>query len=215
MNLRRALFQNAWRSAAILLAFTVIGTALLAFTFDKTRVIIERNEEEAKLALIHEILPQQLYDNDLMRDQVQLAPSEDLGTTRAEPAYRARLHGAPSALVFEATAPDGYSGKIKLLLAVRANGEVLGVRVVAHNETPGLGDYIDIHKSDWIRIFDRTSFARNPPQTWRVKKDGGTFDYVTGATITPRAIVKAVYKALKYYDKHGAALFAAPEKSTL
>lgn len=215
MTLRTALFQNAWRSAAILLAFTVVGTALLAFTFDKTRVIIERNEEEAKLELIHEILPKQLYDNDLMRDKVELPPSEDLGTTRSEPAYRARLHGAPSALVFEATAPDGYSGKIKLLLAIRANGEILGVRVIAHNETPGLGDYIDIHKSSWIRIFDRTSLARNPPSSWRVKKDGGTFDYMTGATITPRAIVKAVYKALQFYEKKGAALFAAPAKSAV
>jgi electron transport complex protein RnfG len=114
-------------------------------------------------------------------------------------------------MVLEALAPDGYSGDIKLLVAVSTNGELVGVRVLAHKETPGLGDYIDIGHSDWIRKnFDGQSLAKTPDDGWRVKKDGGRFDYMAGATITPRAVVKAVHKALKYFVAHRDELFAAP-----
>jgi electron transport complex protein RnfG len=113
--------------------------------------------------------------------------------------------------VLEATAPDGYSGDIKLLVAVRADGELVGVRVLVHKETPGLGDYIDIGRSDWIKKnFDGQSLAKTPDEDWRVKKDGGHFDYMAGATITPRAVVKAVHKTLQYFAAHRATLFAAP-----
>ena len=112
--------------------------------------------------------------------------------------------------MLEAIAPDGYSGKIDLLIAIQTNGELAGVRVVAHNETPGLGDYIDIAKSDWIKQFDHASLAKYDAQAWQVKKDGGRFDYMSGATITPRAVVKAVHKALRYYEQHGSEIFAQP-----
>jgi len=112
-------------------------------------------------------------------------------------------------LVLEAIAPDGYSGKITLLIAI-VNGELAGVRVVSHNETPGLGDYIDAAKSDWIKQFDHASLTHPDSSAWKVKKDGGRFDYMTGATITPRAVVKAVHKALRYYEQHGAEIFSRP-----
>jgi electron transport complex protein RnfG len=201
--------KNASRTAAILIAFTVAGTALLAYTFEITRDRIAASEEREKLALITQALPPTLFDNDLVADTVQLPPTEALGTTTPSLVYRARLKGEPAALVFEATAPDGYSGKIKLLVAVRANGELAGVRVVSHNETPGLGDYIDVAKSDWIKIFDGASLAKIRPDDWKVKKDGGQFSYNSGATITPRAVVKAVHKTLLYFDKEGGPLFAA------
>lgn len=205
-----SIIRHSLRTAAIMLCFTVAGTALLAYTFSMTRNIIDHNEELAKLASINQALPHNLYDNDIINDMVMLQPSEDLGTDRATPAYRARIKGQPAALVLEAIAPDGYSGKISMLIAILANGEIAGVRVVAHNETPGLGDYIDIAKSEWIRIFDHTSLARYPDTGWKVKKDGGAFDYMTGATITPRAVVKAVHKALLYFDKHEKEIFAQP-----
>lgn len=200
---------NALRTAATLIVFTAIGTGLLAYTFNLTKGNIAASETQAKRDLIGQALPQNLYDNDVVRDVVQLAPTPELGTTQTSSAYRARLRGEPAALVLEAIAPDGYSGKIKLLIAIQANGEVAGVRVVAHNETPGLGDYIERAKSDWIEQFAHTALSQGDT-AWKVKKDGGRFDYMTGATITPRAVVKAVHKALRYYDQHSREIFARP-----
>jgi len=202
--------KNSIRTALTLLAFTVLGTGLLAYTFDITKGNIAKSEEEAKLALINQALPNTLYDNAIVNDVTLLPPTPELGTTRPTAAYRARLNGAPSALVLEAIAPDGYSGKITLLIAIRANGELAGVRVVSHHETPGLGDYIDAAKSDWIKQFDHASLTHPDSSAWKVKKDGGRFDYMTGATITPRAVVKAVHKALRYYEQHGAEIFSRP-----
>jgi electron transport complex protein RnfG len=196
------------RTALTLLAFAVIGTGLLAYTFDLTRAPIEKSEEEARLALMMQVVPQTAFDNDLLRDIVTLAADPLLGTQGETVAYRARLKGEPAAVVLEAIAPDGYSGKIKLLVAIRADGAVSGVRVVAHKETPGLGDYIEIARSAWIRHFDGKALASETDESaWQVKKDGGQFDYMAGATITPRAVVKAVKKALQYYAAHREQLF--------
>jgi len=200
---------NALRTAATLIVFTAIGTGLLAYTFDLTRGNIAQSEAQAKRELIEQALPKQLYDNDVVLDVVQLDPTPELGTTQPSNAYRARLGGAPAALVLEAIAPDGYSGKIQLLVAIQANGEIAGVRVVAHNETPGLGDYIDSAKSAWIEQFDHATLGPDAA-AWKVKKDGGRFDYMSGATITPRAVVKAVHKTLRYYEQHGREIFARP-----
>jgi len=202
--------KNSARTALILVAFTVLGTAILAYTFDVTRDVIAASEEREKLALITQALPPALFDNDITGDVVRLPPTEDLGTTEPSLVYRARLRGEPAALVFEATAPDGYSGRIKLLVAVRMNGELAGVRVVSHNETPGLGDYIEAAKSDWIRTFEGASLTKIRAEDWRVEKDGGRFAYRSGATITPRAVVKAVHKTLIYFDKEGGPIFARP-----
>lgn len=202
--------RNALRTAGILIVFTLLGTALLAYTFKITRGIIAASEEREKLALITQALPPALFDNDVIADAVQLPPTEELGTTEPSRVYRATLKGEPAALVFEVTAPDGYSGKIQMLVAIRANGELAGVRVVSHNETPGLGDYIDIAKSQWIRVFEGKSLANVRPDGWKVKKDGGEFPYNSGATITPRAVIKAVHKALMYFDKEGGPIFARP-----
>lgn len=200
--------SNALRTALILLAFAILGTGILSYTFELTRGIIAASEEREKLALITQTLPSALFDNDILADAIQLPPSEALGTTEPSLVYRATLHGAPAALVFEAVAPDGYAGRIRLLVAVKANGEVAGVRVVSHNETPGLGDYIDASRSDWIRVFEGTSLSKIPPLQWKVQKDGGVFPYRAGATITPRAVVKAVQGVLTFYEKEGPALFA-------
>jgi len=202
--------KNSIRTALTLIAFTVVGTGLLAYTFDISKDKIALNEEQAKLDLINQALPNALYDNAIVNDVAMLPPTPELGTTRPTAAYRARLNGVPSALVLEALAPDGYSGKITLLLAIRANGELAGVRVVSHKETPGLGDYIEAAKSDWIKQFDHASLVQPDSKAWKVKKDGGHFDYMTGATITPRAVVKAVHKALRYYEQNGAEIFSRP-----
>ncbi len=191
-----------------MLAFVVLVTAVLALTYDKTHELISKSEAEEKLALINQVFPSGISDNDIIHDTMEIAPNALLGNTAPVTAYRARLGGKPAAVMIEATAPDGYSGKITLLIAILANGEISGVRVISHNETPGLGDYIDIAKSPWIRIFDHASLDSVPDAAWHVKKDGGKFDYMTGATITPRAVVKAVHKALEYFAQNRASLFA-------
>lgn len=206
--MRRTLAKASLHTAANLLFFALIGTSILAVTYNQTHDQIAQSIEAEKLKLISQIVPQASFDNDIIKDTLDIAPDALLGTGKTTTAYRARLRDQPSALVLEAVAPDGYSGKISLLVAIRANGEIAGVRVVAHKETPGLGDYIEIGKSNWIKGFDGISQARYQDADWKVKKDGGQFDYMAGATITPRAVVKAVYKTLQYFAQHRDALFA-------
>ena len=137
-----------------------------------------------------------------------------LGTSEPVAVYRARKAGQPVALVISPIAPDGYNGSIKLLVGINSDGTLSGVRVVGHRETPGLGDAIDESRSGWIHIFDNKSLGNPLPERWKVKKDGGDFDQLTGATITPRAVVKAVRQALLYYRDNQEALFAVngPDK---
>ncbi len=202
--------QVTLRTALNLLIFAVIGTALLAFTYNATKDNIAKNEEQAKLKLIGQILPASAYDNDILLDTLSLEATPELGTVEPTVVYRARKAGAPAAAVFEAAAPDGYAGRIKLIVSVYASGEVAGVRVVSHNETPGLGDYIEIARSPWIEVFGGKSLANTADKEWKVKKDGGVFEHTSGATVTPRAIVKAVHKALGYFGQNKDKLFANP-----
>jgi electron transport complex protein RnfG len=201
-------------AALNLLAFTIVGTAVLAYTFSLTKAPITKSEEAEKLKLITQLLPHSMFDNNVVRDEITLQTDPLLGNEPDRHAYRARLHGQPSAVLLETVAPDGYGGKIFLLVGVNTQGEIIGVRVISHNETPGLGDYIDAAKSNWIKGFDGLSDAKYTPEDWQVKKDGGKFDYMAGATISPRAVIKAVHKALEYFDAHRDTLFApaAPAK---
>lgn len=203
--------RSTLQTAANLIFFAIIATAILASVFFMTHDAIVKSEEAEKMKLITQIVPPSLFDNDVIQDKLSVAPSPLLGTEDVTIAYRARLQGEPSAVVLESIAPDGYSGKIFLILAVRANGELAGVRVVSHKETPGLGDYIELPKDPWIKGFDGKSRAVYKDEDWKVKKDGGQFAYMAGATITPRAIVKAVNKALIYYAENREQLFAANE----
>ncbi|HZV97843.1 MAG TPA: electron transport complex subunit RsxG [Methylophilaceae bacterium] len=204
------IIKHALFTAGILTVFTVIGTAMLAGTFETTKAPIAKSEREAKLQLLAQVLPAELHDNDLLSDAVELPPAELLGQHKVSTAYRARLKGEPSGVILEAVAPDGYSGEIKLLVGIKADGALSGVRVLAHKETPGLGDYIDLAHGNWIKNFDGLSLAKLSAEGWKVKKDGGQFDYMTGATITPRAVVKAVHKALLYFGSQGDTIFTAP-----
>jgi len=205
-----SILRHASASAGILTAFAVVGTALLAATYLVTRPIIAETEKQAKLALIAQILPATLYDNDLLKDSALLPPVRELGNSEPTPVYRAVKEGKPSAAVLEVIAPDGYSGKIRMIVAIKADGEVSGVRVVTHNETPGLGDYIEIAKNSWIRIFEGKSLSKFTDQEWKVKKDSGKFEHMAGATVTPRAVVKAVHKSLKYFATNQDRIFSLP-----
>jgi len=197
----------------ILLLFAVIGTSMVAYTFEQTREQISANERATLLRKLHRLIPADQYDNVLLEDTVTARDDALLGSDEPVMVYRARNNGEPVALVIAAIAPDGYSGSIKLLVGINVDGTLSGVRVVTHRETPGLGDAIDESRSDWIRIFDGKSLQSPDLSRWAVKKDGGDFDQLTGATITPRAVVKAVRNALLYYRDHQEALFAPADEA--
>ncbi len=203
-----SIFRHAIKTAATLTVFAFVGTAMLSYVFTITRAPIEASEAEAKLALFNQIMPQEQFDNDILKSTVPVPPDELLGTHSITIANIAKLNQQPAGVILEAIAHDGYSGDIKLLIAFKVDGTISGVRVLTHKETPGLGDYIDIAHANWIKLFDNESLAKTPAQQWQVKKDGGKFDYVAGATITPRAVVKAVFKASQYFEKNKQVLLA-------
>lgn len=202
------IIKHALKTAIAMLAFAFVGTLMLAYVFIATRPPIEASEKEARLALFKQILPAKNYDNDLLSSQVVIEPNDLLGNSLPSVANVATFQQQPAGVILEAVAHDGYSGDIKLLIAIRADGSVSGVRVLAHKETPGLGDYIDIAHGNWIKLFNDESLQKTPVNKWQVKKDGGQYDYMVGATITPRAVVKAVLKALQYFEMNKQTLFA-------
>lgn len=204
--------RMAVRTAIILFLFVVVFTGLLSTAYLSSKPAIDAAAIEEKMKLIDEVLPRNLYDNQLLGDTVQLPPLQALGLDEASTAYRARRNGVTSALVLEAVAPDGYSGKIRLLMAIAADGALIGVRVTQHRETPGLGDYIEPKKDKnkarpWITQFNGVSLTSLGERGWHVRKDGGQFDSVAGATVTPRAIIKAVHKAARYVAEHREELY--------
>jgi len=202
------LFTHMLRTAALLGVFALISTWLVAITFDVTEDPIAASEKKALLRNLHELIPTTIHDNDLFTDVITVQDLLLPGINKPQRVFRARLNDKPAALAIESVAPDGYSGNIFLLIAIRYDGSLLGVRVSKHKETPGLGDAIDIERSDWVLDFNNKSLSNPIEKSWRVEKDGGEFDQFTGATITPRAIVKAVHRTLQYYQQHRDSLFA-------
>lgn len=206
-----SLLKHMLRTALLLGIFAVIGTGLVTYTFKATEQPIIESQRAALLRSLHALVPPASHDNDLFTDIIQVSDTR-LGSERAMRVFRARQKDKPVAVVMEAVAPDGYSGNIFLLIAIRYDGELLGVRVSQHRETPGLGDAIDVERSDWIHGFVGRSLDNPSASGWRVKRDGGEFDQFTGATITPRAVVKAVFNAVQYYQAQGDTLYAKGEQ---
>ena len=203
----------AVRTAAILFVFVIVFTGLLSGAYLWTKPAIEASATEEKMKLVNEVLPASEYDNALLTDTLSLPPTPELGLADSSTLYRARKAGQPVAAVFEAVAPDGYAGKIRLIIAIRADGQVAGVRVTQHRETPGLGDYVETKKDKnkahpWITQFTNMSLAKFNDKAWKLKKDGGNLEYHAGATVTPRAIAKAVLKAVKWAETNRNQLFA-------
>ena len=205
----------ALRTAGVLLVFTLAFTALMAGMHSVTAPRLAASALEQKRKLIGEVLPPDRYDNDLLADRILLAPQTALNTEGTTQVYRARHNGQPVAVVFEAAANDGYSGRIELLIAVGADGRMVALRVTQHKETPGLGDYIDPRKDrnkarPWITQFDHVGFADIAPARWRVRKDGGQFDQMNGATISARAVTNASREALAWATPRLPMLFDLP-----
>ena len=210
------LLHKSGSAALVLGLFALVGTGLVAIVHGTTADRIADNERQALLHGIHALVPPTEIDNDPLADTIELTAPEAFGNQQPVTVYRARKGGREIAVIFTVVTPDGYSGAIRLLVGIRADGRLAGVRVVAHRETPGLGDKVEARKSDWIRDFDNRSLRDPDSDGWAVKKDGGVFDQFTGATITPRAVVAAVHRALSYYATHREAMFlvAQREEST-
>ncbi len=203
------ILKHTAKTALTLVLFTIAFTTLMSYVYYLTKAPIAASEEAARKALFRQIVPENMYDNAILEDSIKVEPNELLGNKRAKTVYRARINNRPAAVILETIAPDGYSGVIKLLIAIKYDGTISGVRVLAHKETPGLGDYINIAKTEWITLFNDESLKKTSSNYWQVKKDGGKFDYMAGATITPRAVIKAVYKTLQYFKMNKEALFVA------
>lgn len=205
----RGTLAQMLRAGGVLGGFGLVAAAVLGGTWTLTADRIRAAEQQRLLRQLEEVLPVGAYDNDVANDTLQVT-SAALGPG-ARTVYRARSNGQPVAAVISAVAPDGYSGPIALLVGVAHDGRITGVRVSAHKETPGLGDKIDLTRSDWVLDFDGRSLLDPGPREWGVRKDGGIFDQFSGATITPRAVVKAVHRSLQYFAEHRETLFARVE----
>jgi Na+-translocating ferredoxin:NAD+ oxidoreductase subunit G len=202
--------RSMLRAAGILAGFAVAGALLVALTWERTEERIAENERAYLLRTLADVLPEDGYDNAVHEDFIAVTDRELLGTDAPVTVYRARLRSQPVAVVMTPVAPGGYSGPIRLLVGILADGTVSGVRVVSHRETPGLGDKIEVERDDWILGFDGRRLGDPLRERWAVRRDNGLFDQFTGATITARAVVSAVRDALLYFEAHRDLLFAAP-----
>ncbi|MEZ9014364.1 electron transport complex subunit RsxG [Vibrio splendidus] len=201
---------NAIKKNGLVLAiFACASTGLVAVTHYLTKDQIKQQEQAQLLSVLNQVIPHDLHDNELF-SACTLVEAEELGTEQAMPAYIATLNGEPSAIAIEAIAPDGYNGAIKVIVGMKIDGTILGTRVLSHRETPGLGDKIDLRVSDWILSFAGKQVTESNLDRWKVRKDGGDFDQFTGATITPRAVVKSVKHAVQYVNQNNQALLAQP-----
>lgn len=186
----------------ILAGFALIASVLLGVTNCSTESTIQQRLDEDLKKSLEEVVPAALYDNDMLKDTLTI-PSANYNIGANETTvYIARKSGQVSAVCFKFTAPDGYSGAINMIMGIDRNANILGVRVLSHKETPGLGDKIEVAKSDWILNFVGRSLENLSKQQWAVKKDGGEFDQFAGATITPRKSVQAIYRGLQLFKAH-------------
>ncbi len=189
------------RNGLLLGAFAMLTTAIIAATQLGTKDRIAEQIRQAREKALLEIVPRDRHDNQMLNAQFDVNDQDLLYLNEGSSGFIATRAGDMQAVILPVIAPDGYSGKIELLVGVNVDGSVAGVRVVQHAETPGLGDKVDLKKSDWILSFNGRSLTDPVPERWTVKKDNGEFDQFTGATITPRAVTSAVYNALLYFQK--------------
>jgi electron transport complex protein RnfG len=194
--------------AGLLGGFALVAAALLVMGDMATRDAIEQRRAEDLLASLSQVIPGDLHDNDLLADAVTIDGADGELTV-----YRALTGLDVKAVAFE-TVGRGYAGPIRVLLGIGTDGRVLGARVLAHTETPGLGDKIEVARDDWILAFDGRSLDDPPLERWAVEKDGGDFDQFSGATITPRAVVGAVKDGLELFAANRDALSASAVRQT-
>lgn len=197
------------RNAFILAVFAIICTACVSIISQLTNPIIAQQEQNALLKTLNQLIPVESYDNDILSSCFTVN-DELLGEGLPQPVFIAKKNNQPISLMIEASTFRGYSGEITLAIGINKSGQLSGVRVLHHTETPGLGDKIQSNKTDWLLSFNGKTYQKSEQQRWDVKKNGGDFDAFTGATITPRAVVLAVKDALIYFEKNKQKLFNHP-----
>ena len=202
-------FKKISITASAMIIFSLIASTALSISYFITKSPIDQSDAKAKRVFLNQVIPANLYDNNLVKDTISIEPNPLLGNKKNIDVFRAKKNNRVIAVIIEVIAPDGYSGEIKTLVGIDQENKILGVRVISHKETPGLGDYIEIDKSQWIKNFDLMSLEKISEKKWAVKKDGGDFDYVSGATITPRAVIKSTYKCLLFSKENKKRLFAS------
>ncbi|MEP0202472.1 MAG: electron transport complex subunit RsxG [Halioglobus sp.] len=195
------------RNSLLLALFAVVTTLLIAGTYLQTRDRIALSQRQAEERALLEIIPAGRHNNSMLDDTLPIGAGT-LGLREDKQIYLARQNGETIAVIIPATASDGYSGDIDMIIGVNRDGSVAGVRVLSHKETPGLGDKVDLKKSDWILDFNGRSLTNPDQAEWAVKKDKGVFDQFTGATITPRAVVGTTLNVLQYAKAQHETLFA-------
>ncbi|OBT13073.1 electron transport complex subunit RsxG [Vibrio sp. UCD-FRSSP16_10] len=195
------MFKTIQRNGLVLAMFACLTTGVVSITHLLTADKIKAQQISQLQGQLNQVIPTNLHDNELYANCVDLN-NLALGSQENMPAYIATIDGKPTAVAIETIAPDGYSGAIKLLVGVDLQGKVLGARVLSQHETPGLGDKIDLRVSDWILAFADKIITADNHNSWKVRKDGGQFDQFTGATITPRAVVKAIYNTGLYFTQN-------------
>ncbi len=196
------------KNSLILGGFALVTASVLSMTHQGTKQQIAEAERAAAQKALFEVVPEDRHNNDLL-NSTRPIPSEfwdELGLDSDSELYIAQQDGVAQAVILPAVAPDGYSGDIKMIIGINLDGSVSGVRVLSHSETPGLGDRLELAKSSWILNFNGKSLDNPELDRWQVKKDGGDFDQFTGATITPRAVVQQVKKALIVFTENRGAL---------
>ena len=197
------------KNGLTLAIFACATTGLVALTQYLTKDQIKIQEQQQLLSVLNQVIPENMHDNALTQ-ACTMVTSPDLGTLRAMPAYLATKNGEPTAIAIESIAPDGYNGEIKVITGIDNQGNILGTRVLNHQETPGLGDKIDLRVTDWILSFTGKQVTENNWNSWKVRKDGGDFDQFTGATITPRAVVKVVRNTVNYVNQSREDILSQP-----
>ncbi|TEW47686.1 electron transport complex subunit RsxG [Psychromonas sp. RZ5] len=196
------------RNAMLLGLFAVICTGAIAVINLVTKPLILKQEQIALQNNINELITIDRYDNNIIDTCFLVVDENLLGNNTPKQVYVATKNDQPVAALIQTSTLKGYSGEIKLLVGIDSHGEITGVRVNSHTETPGLGDKIQTNKSDWILSFDGKTYQAEQDKIWDVKKDGGNFDAFTGATITPRAVIHSVKDALIYFQKNKQQLFS-------
>jgi len=201
--------QSITRNSVLLGVFALGTTLLISGTYQLTKDRIAEEQRKAEEKALLEIIPASRHNNSMLDDTIPVdASTSGLDLRKAKQIYQAKQDGKAVAAIIPVTAADGYSGDINLIVGVNVDGSIAGVRVLSHRETPGLGDKVDLKKSEWVLGFNGSSLKNPELSKWAVKKDKGYFDQFTGATITPRAVVAATLRALQYADRHKAELFS-------
>lgn len=214
--------QQAIKNSVLAIGFfAVICAAIIAVTQVVTRERIIQNEQEQKARVLYEIIPRNLIDKSPTESELLLPDAGQLGhlkdTDKAGVpviGYQVQQEGKPKGVILPVISHEGYNGNIYMMVGIWSDGKIAGVRVLSHKETPGLGDKVELKKSDWVLSFNGKSKKGKQDPYWAVKKDGGGFDQFTGATVTPRTIVNSVSSTLDYFAEHKESLLLEIEQNT-